>query len=143
MAMRSIKFIPRCTKSRNSLRQQKWFATFTDVKPHCTNPLQFYYSPTPTTLLQNPLQSHGTNRDPLQQHPTTNLQMKGVQVRRKKALISHTQSMLKAGPYSTYALTSPRTITTIVLHFSISHTLTQSMPTARPYSTSVLPRFAS
>ncbi|KAL8616395.1 hypothetical protein ACOMHN_032249 [Nucella lapillus] len=47
--MRSIKFIPRCTKSRNSLRQQKWFATFTDVKS--------YYSPTPqpySTTLYSP-----------------------------------------------------------------------------------------
>ncbi|KAL8570774.1 hypothetical protein ACOMHN_006924 [Nucella lapillus] len=58
--MRSIEFIPRCTKSRNSLRQQKWFATFTDIKrnapiteetptgslkPHCT-----LYSPTAPTL---------------------------------------------------------------------------------------------
>ncbi|KAL8619136.1 hypothetical protein ACOMHN_019408 [Nucella lapillus] len=147
-ALISIKFIPCCTESRNSLRQQKWFATFTDVKrnapiteetptgtlqPHCTlysptaptlyspttvlllqpysttlySPtaptlyshstvllLQPYsttlYSPTaptlyspstvlllqpysnnptPTTLLQNPLQSHCTNRDSLQQHP--------------------------------------------------------------------------
>ncbi|KAL8586987.1 hypothetical protein ACOMHN_062398 [Nucella lapillus] len=41
---------------------------YNPLQPHCTNPLQSYYSPTPTTLLHN-LQSHCTNRDPLQQHP--------------------------------------------------------------------------
>ncbi|KAL8567257.1 hypothetical protein ACOMHN_023300 [Nucella lapillus] len=202
--MRSIKFIPRCTKSRNSLRQQKWFATFTDVKrnapitedtptgtlqphctlysptaptlyspttvllhnptpqpstaplhqpstvllqsysttllhnplqPHCTNPLQSYYSPTPqpySTTLYSPtaptlysptivllLQPYSTTlcsptapTGTLYSNTlTTNLLLEEV------CSISHTLSMPKAGPYSTYVLTSsPRTTSTHLPH---------------------------
>ncbi|KAL8561180.1 hypothetical protein ACOMHN_029251 [Nucella lapillus] len=40
-------------------------------------------SPTPTTLLHKPLQSHRTNRDPLQQHPNhESPDGRGMQVRR-------------------------------------------------------------
>ncbi|KAL8578009.1 hypothetical protein ACOMHN_048785 [Nucella lapillus] len=88
--------------------------------------LQSYYSPTPTTLLHNPLQSHCTNRDPLQQHPYH----ESPNGRGCTCSISHTLFMPKAGPYSTRLDISPH-------HLNDSYSKTP-MRTSHPISPRVL-----